>query len=465
MDLKDIFPIIVPTILIQVFIEAFYIKHCWENNTLTQKQKVIYIILIAIFNLPAAAFYFFYAGKKRHDKMENSCDLMEIDDVNKQGIFVLLLIAFEILAYSIIFKNMHESYYNLIIVLLAAGFVLLIIHALLLEPKQKLLRFTIPIVLILFILPVYYLDNGVNAQFLVLTVVASVINGYNLKYGKYYSLCVFILYMTCIVLKIVFTRSGFTSDDFLGGIYANALIYILVYAAFYAVKKQLLQNRLLQTAYRDLREQSLRLEEMAAISERNRIAGEIHDNVGHMLTTAMISIEAGEKLLEQDNKAALGKFALAREQVKRGLQSIRQSVQAVKKGGEEKPFTAKLDELLQEIRKNTVLMISDIVQIDTTLLPIQQKVLLQAIRESVTNSIKHGHSMQMDILLQEYKGTVQLTISDDGIGVEEIIFGSGLTFMEERVESLGGTMETESAKGEGFTVSITIPAGTQGGMG
>ena len=459
MALQEVYPIIIPMLLMQVGIQAFYIRHCWRNGTLNTRQKALYIVLIALFNLPGSAFYFFFASKKKPKTPIPSGNVVDIDDVNKQGIFVLLLITFEILSFTIIFGNMQTDYYNALVALLGATFILIVINSLFIKRKHRLFYYWMPVVEILLVLVVYCLDKNETSQFLILIVVASVINNYRLRYSKFYSLIVFFLYLACITFKYAATASGITAENFLGGIYLNGLIYLLVYAGFYSMKKQLMQNQLLQAAYREVQEQSIKLEEMAAVTERNRIAGEIHDNVGHTLTTAIISIEAGENLLDKDKNAALEKFDLAREQIKEGLQSIRYSVQAIKQGADEKPFDIKVKDLLDAIRKNTSLRILDIVQIQSLLLPIQQKVLLMAVKECVTNSIKHGKSTQVDLLMQEYKGAVQMTISDNGTGAKTITFGSGLSFMRERVESIGGTMSAESEIGEGFTVNVTIPTG------
>ena len=62
------------------------------------------------------------------------------------------------------------------------------------------------------------------------------------------------------------------------------------------------------------------------------------------------------------------------------------------------------------------------------------------------------------ILIGEYKGQLRLTFTDNGIGADGIKSGSGLSIMRERVKSVGGTLEIESSPGEGFTVSLIIPA-------
>jgi signal transduction histidine kinase len=129
--------------------------------------------------------------------------------------------------------------------------------------------------------------------------------------------------------------------------------------------------------------------------------------------------------------------------------------------GRAAPFLPALSRLLQEIHRTTGLRITDIVELRSTLLPIQQNVLLRAVTECATNSLKHGHATEADLLIQEYRDAVQMTFSDNGAGTDEIVFGFGLTTMSSRVESLGGSLQVTSIPGEGCTVSITVPTGVQ----
>lgn len=459
MEIKDLLPIVVPGVIIQLLIMAYYIKHCWENNALSQKQKAGYIIAIAIFNIPAAAVYLFSTRKKSADTNEDYADL-EVDSQIRQGIFVLLIVAFEIFALRIISQNIQNPYYSLIIGLLGTCFVVIIINGLLVKRRHLLLYYLLPALQILLVIPVEYLDSTFNAQFIVLVVIASIINGFPLRLVKFYSLGSFCLYVAITVAKALRFFEGMLSDDSVSYIYVNVIVFLLVFITFYTLKKQLLANKRLEAALVALKEQSLQLEQMSAVKERNRIAGEIHDNVGHTLTSAVIAIEAGEKLLAQNSKEALEKFSLAKKQVKRGLDDIRSSVRAIQKGAE-KAFVVALEELLESIHQNTGLTISHIVELSSELLPIQKHVLLGAVKECATNSLKHGESTQADLLVQEYKGSVRMTFSDNGKGTDGFRFGFGLQNIAARVQSLGGTMATHSTQGEGFSVSINIPMGAQ----
>ena len=460
MDVQHILPIIVPGVFMQLFIQAYYIRHCWNNVDLSQRQKVYYIIAIAVFSILGAAVYLLSTGKQTTANTGS----LEVADINcnfRQGIFVLLIAAFEIFSLRIIAQNIENSRYPVIITLLASCFIIMIINGLLVRRKHTILYYLLPAAQLALIIPVEYFDRTMGAPFIILAVVAGVINLLPLRLASYYSAAAFLFYLAVSVAKTL-QYAGMTEDDKVSYVYANLLVFLLVYAAFYSLNKQMLANHRLEWALIKLKDQSLQLQEMSVIAERNRITGEIHDTVGHTLTSAVIAIEAGEKILHSDPKTALEKFILAKEQVKRGLHDIRSSVRTIQ-SGTEKTFPLQLKQLLHDIYQNTGLLITDIVELEDELLPIQQTILLQAVRECATNALKHGNSTEADLLIQEYRDRVHVTFSDNGEGTDDVRFGFGLQKMNERVQSIGGTLTVDSDKGEGFTVNLSIPVGKSKG--
>lgn len=462
MNITDMLPIVIPGIFIQVFIQAYYIRHCRQNKNLTQRQKTLFIAAIVIFNIPAAAFYLFKSRKKLTAE-DSVLPEAETDEAISQGIFALLILAYEIFTLLVIAKNTGNPFYPLIIGLLGTCFILMLAGGLPLRKRHTFLYYLLPALQILLILPADYLDNTFNPPFLVLVIVAGIINTMPHSTANIYSLACFNLYFIAGIFKARRLFGLYYGDEVIGFLYANLMIFLLVYAVFYSLHKQLQTNRQLVAALDKIRKQSRELEKMAAVAERNRLAGEIHDAVGHILTSATIAIETGEKLLAQDGQKAREKFSLAKDLVGRGLADIRTAVQTIKKG-EKKDFSSRLEALLAEIRQNTGLTVNCYTDITSELLSIQQNVLLNAIKECATNSIKHGRSTEIDLLLQEYRGNIQLSISDNGTGAKSIDYGFGLNAMAERVQSIGGTMNVSGTEGEGFTVNITIPAGTEKGV-
>lgn len=456
MNINDILPILLPGVFMQVLIQAYFIKHCWENRDISRTAKTLYIIAIAAFNIPAAAAYLFLTRKREAEQQYETEDV-EIDSHIRQGIFVLLVVAYEVFSLRLIFMGMEAGHSPVISWLLSACFLLIIVHGLAGRKLPKALYHLLPIAQIPLVLTVDYLDATRSGQFLVLAVMAGIVNAFPPKTSKIYSASMLAAYLVLNILKVV-SVPIISPDDIISYIYVNLLVYLMVFMSFYMLKKQLYFNTRLQTALKTMKEQSLQLEEMAALAERNRITGEIHDTVGHTLTSAAIAIEAGEKLLTQDPESAREKLVLAREQVRQGLLEIRQAVKTIQAGGE-KAFAPAIQALAEDIKRRTGLEITAIIEVKTKLLPIQQNVLLNALKECLTNSLKHGHASRADLLIQEYNGAVTMTLTDNGGGAQGFVFGFGLNNMSRQAGSIGGTLTAFSEKGEGFTVSITIPIG------
>lgn len=456
MNVNEILPVLGPGIFMQVLIQAYFIKHCWENSAIPQHKKTLYIIAIAVFNIPAAAAYLFLTRKKETEQQDDTGDY-EIDSHIRQGIFVLLVVAYEVFSLRLIFMGTAIGHSPAISWMLSACFLLMIVHGLAGKKLPKMLYHLLPMAQIPLILAVDYMDATRSGQFLVLAVMASIVNAFPPKTSKIYSTSMLAAYLTINILKVL-SNPIISPDDIISYIYVNLLVYVMVFMSFYMLKKQLFLNTRLQAALKTMKEQSLQLEEMAVLAERSRITGEIHDTVGHTLTSAVIAIEAGEKLLAQNPEAARQKLILAREQVRQGLLDIRQAVRTIQAGGE-KEFTPAIHDMAEDIKRRTGLEITAIIEVQTRLLPIQQNVLLNALKECATNSLKHGLATRADLLIQEYKGAVTMTFTDNGSGAQEFSYGFGLDNMSRQAGSIGGTLAAFGEAGEGFTVSITIPTG------
>jgi hypothetical protein len=104
MNINEILPVLGPGVFMQVLIQAYFIKHCWENRAISQHKKTLYIIAIAVFNIPAAAAYLFLTRKKETEQQDDTGDY-EIDSHIRQGIFVLLVVAYEVFSLRLIFMG------------------------------------------------------------------------------------------------------------------------------------------------------------------------------------------------------------------------------------------------------------------------------------------------------------------------------------------------------------------------
>jgi two-component system sensor histidine kinase ChiS len=205
-----------------------------------------------------------------------------------------------------------------------------------------------------------------------------------------------------------------------------------------------------------LNEQARTIEQMAAREERSRMAADIHDHVGHTLTTAIIQLEGLSKQLEDDT--LLSSVELAKRQVKNGLDQIRVLVRGVDIDLR-RPFHDNLNDLLMETRRTTGLIIHEDIEAKIDLIPIQQKVLLSSIKEFITNSVKHGGASEISVLITSHNGFLECTLSNNGTTDEDITYGFGLTQMDKVIQSIGGMMTVSSTKDLGFILYYKIPLG------
>jgi signal transduction histidine kinase len=428
---------------------------------LTQKQKAQYIIAMVLLNLPAAAVYLLQNSRKPEEQTWAFRHL-EMDPQVRQGTFVLLFIAYEVVALSIITSNLGNVNYYLIVTLLGGCFILIIVHHIFITAKMRVLNYLLPIIMILLSMPIYYMDLSDRGLYLLAVIFGGNIIKLPESKAKIWAFVSVFLFFAASIAKAMDIYRGYSSDEIVSFTYFNTLQFLLMILAIYSIKKQLTTRRRMEEVLHTVREQAVQLEELRVVEERNRIAADIHDTVGHTLTSAAITIEAAARSLQQEPHVAEAKLLQAREQVIQGLDEIRNSVRTIREGASQ-GLQTELAQLIRQVEETSGIKIHGIVEMESPLAPIQQKVLMQAIRESLTNAMKHGGGSEVDLLLREYGHHVHLTITDNGKGATDIHHGSGLSIMKERIISLGGSFQVESDPGEGFSVNISIPVGTSTG--
>ncbi|SER94132.1 sensor histidine kinase [Lachnobacterium bovis] len=187
---------------------------------------------------------------------------------------------------------------------------------------------------------------------------------------------------------------------------------------------------------------------MATLKERNRIAREIHDNVGHMLTRAILQTGA-LKVLEKDEnlKAQLN---VLQETLNTAMNNIRQSVHDLH--DESINFEKAVNELIEAFPK---LDITFVYEVDGKLDKSIKYGFLAIIKESLTNTIKHSNGEKVKLIIKENPGFYQLFIEDNGTNISEnFVGGMGLCGIKERVEKLNGMLRISTENGFGITVTI-----------
>ncbi len=198
----------------------------------------------------------------------------------------------------------------------------------------------------------------------------------------------------------------------------------------------------LQVAHRQLQDYARQVEQLAVMEERNRLAREMHDTLGHRLTVAAVQLQAAQRLVDRDPDRAKGMMATVHEQVNEALSELRRTVAALRAPvAEDLSLTQSLQRLADEFQQATG------VEVDLTLpetlpdlSPALRNALYRAAQESLTNVQKHAHASRVWIDLRCEDGQVDLCVSDDGVGppAHPSESGFGLKGLRERANRLGG---------------------------
>ncbi|MFZ0319301.1 MAG: sensor histidine kinase [Candidatus Sulfotelmatobacter sp.] len=200
---------------------------------------------------------------------------------------------------------------------------------------------------------------------------------------------------------------------------------------------------------RRLRKANDEIEHLAKVAERERIARDLHDVLGHTLSVITLKSELAGKLIDRDPQRAGKEIREVEEISRHALSEVRDAI----RGYRSKGLVAEL-----ALAKSTLETAGVVVSCDastTMKLPaVQESVLTMAVREAVTNVVRHAQARTCTLRLMQRNGTCYLEIEDDGRGSFQNE-GNGLRGMRERVEMLGGTLTRDSESGT--RLAITIP--------
>jgi len=197
-----------------------------------------------------------------------------------------------------------------------------------------------------------------------------------------------------------------------------------------------------------MRERSLKLEaELAALQERERIARDLHDVLGHTLTTIAVKSELAARLMDHQSERAREEVIEIRDAARATLKDVRAAVAGM--------HVTTLEQELDRARSAlSAAGISLSVDGDPPALDsAAQSALGLSMREAVTNIIRHSGASQATI---RFVSSTCLEIIDNGQG-GDLNGGTGLDGMRRRIETLGGQMQAE-ARSTGVTLRLSLPA-------
>ncbi|MEG4211049.1 sensor histidine kinase [Microcoleus sp. S13_B4] len=217
----------------------------------------------------------------------------------------------------------------------------------------------------------------------------------------------------------------------------------------------------LAITHEQLRHYALRIEDQATLQERNRIAREIHDGLGHTLAAQTIQLNNALLFWKSEDEKALEFLKQAKQLGSEALLEIRKSVSVLRSNPlQGLSLESAIDKLLQDFQRMTAIEVSNSIRLPVLLSQEINTTLYRIVQESLTNIHKHADGTMVTVGLQQHAGHIYLSISDNGKGFDpaQNTTGFGLQGMRERVAALSGLFAIYSEPGNGCRISVSLPS-------
>lgn len=211
----------------------------------------------------------------------------------------------------------------------------------------------------------------------------------------------------------------------------------------------------LEAANRELTDRQEREARLAVLEERGRIAREIHDNVGHLLTRSILLTEAYQVVHAEDERVR-SEFSQVGGVLHEALDTVRASVHGLRDD------SVDLSVQMAAIVEGSAVPVKSDISVESAP-PEVAACLTAVVREALSNTARHSDATRVDVALVEHPGLWQLSVRDDGSvppAPDALHEGMGLHSMEERVRRLGGTFRCGYR--DGFEVFASIPKASGG---
>ncbi|WP_236686964.1 sensor histidine kinase [Ornithinibacillus contaminans] len=290
---------------------------------------------------------------------------------------------------------------------------------------------------------------GENLYSIILLLYLTIIASLRLNEGKLKWYAIINLALT--LLLAVLQNQGIIDMTVLMLFFYYLILAMHQYQAVVFEQKELYDQLLGE--YRKLKRVNLLVEQDARVEERNRIARDIHDSVGHRLTALIMKLEM---LAIQANNDAYRELKVMAEE---SLDETRQAVKALQ--AEETEGIATVVHLIRKLEAESHMVVQFTMKQGVLSVPLSNEnsvVLYRVIQEALTNAMRHGQSREVQVVIGKSAiGDVTLEITNAIFQAKAFEFGFGLTNMKKRVEEVDGKLEVYQTENQ-FKVTGIIPA-------
>ncbi len=291
-----------------------------------------------------------------------------------------------------------------------------------------------------------------------------------LLFGRFGQLAVLLLslvtYATVLLSKPIGAIGGAITDWRLSNILLFSLTLVFALMLINALLSERESRSALEMAHQELeathsqlRQYALRIEDQATLQERNRIAREIHDGLGHTLAAQTIQINNTLLFWQSDPNQSLTLLKEAKQLGAEALLEVRKSVSMLRSNPlQGRSLEVALQKLLSDFQDTSGVAVTANFQLSATLPTEINTTLFRILQESLTNIAKHAQATTIIVKLQQ-ASMLWLSIEDNGKGFDPTknTTGFGLQGMHERAAALGGNLTLQSQPNQGCTILVAIP--------
>ena len=224
-------------------------------------------------------------------------------------------------------------------------------------------------------------------------------------------------------------------------------------------------HRQLEEAHQQLRAYAEQVEELATTKERNRLARDIHDSLGHYLTIINVQLEKALTFRELTPQEADQAVRDAKRLASEALQDVRRSVSTLREMQETFAFTPAVTDLVERLHNSQLSVELSIEGSEDGYSKQALMTLYRAVQEGLTNTQKHAGATSVRVEAHFGNACATLRLQDNGRGFEPETLATlrpgregsyGLQGVRERLEMVGGSLQMESRPGEGTCLLVTI---------
>lgn len=198
-----------------------------------------------------------------------------------------------------------------------------------------------------------------------------------------------------------------------------------------------------------LRRADAEIEHLAKVAERERIARDMHDLLGHTLSLITLKAELARKLVDRDPQQAKQEMLDVERTSRAALADVREAISGYRGQG----LAAEVVRARKTLETAGITVQLEVAELPLT--PAQETVLALALREAITNVVRHAQAQQCSLRLSREQDRCALEIADNGGGTDAPE-GNGLRGMRERLEAIGGSLERQSQAGTRLVIHLPL---------